>query len=69
LSSAVRLLLFAPLTVALTRSSSFTLEHVWELSVATILIQAVVRYVLLRAEFRRRLSVGGSGGAPIQYPA
>lgn len=69
LSSAVRLLLFAPLTVALTRSSSFTLEHVWELSVATILIQAVLSYVLLRGEFRRRLSDGGGGTRPIHDPA
>jgi putative MATE family efflux protein len=62
-SSAVRLLLFAPLTVALSRSPDFMIEHVWELSVATVLVQAAVSYLLLRGQFRRRLT------APLASPA
>jgi putative MATE family efflux protein len=63
LSSAVRLLLFAPLTVVLSRSPNFMIEHVWELSVATVLVQAALSYVLLRGQFRRRLA------APAASPA
>jgi putative MATE family efflux protein len=56
LSSALRLVIFVPLAIILTRQPGYTLAHVWELSVFTILIQAVFSYVLLRAQFRRRLA-------------
>jgi putative MATE family efflux protein len=55
LSSAARLALFAPLVIVLTRQPGFVLVHVWEISVLTVLLQAVLSVVLLRAQFRRRL--------------
>ena len=55
LSSAARLALFAPLVIVLARQPGFMLVHVWEISVVTVLLQAVLSVVLLRAQFRRRL--------------
>lgn len=55
LSSAARLALFAPLVIVLARQPGFMLVHVWEVSVVTVLLQAVLSVVLLRAQFRRRL--------------
>jgi Na+-driven multidrug efflux pump len=55
LSSAARLALFAPLVIVLTRQPDFVLMHVWEISVLTVVLQAVLSVVLLRAQFRRRL--------------
>jgi putative MATE family efflux protein len=55
LSSAARLALFAPLVILLTGQPGFMLRHVWEISVLTVVLQAVLSVVLLRAQFRRRL--------------
>jgi putative MATE family efflux protein len=55
LSSAARLALFAPLIIMLAGQPGFMLRHVWEISVATVLLQAVLSVMLLRAQFRRRL--------------
>jgi Na+-driven multidrug efflux pump len=56
LSSALRLAIFVPLAIVLTREPGYTLAHVWELSVLSVLIQAVFSYLLLRSQFRRRLA-------------
>jgi putative MATE family efflux protein len=63
LSSAVRIALFAPLVVYASLTPGFRLEHVWYLSVATVIVQMLVSYWLLRGQFRSRL--GGSGGEPL----
>jgi hypothetical protein len=47
--------LFAPLVILLTGQPGFMLRHVWEISVLTVVLQAVLSVVLLRAQFRRRL--------------
>jgi putative MATE family efflux protein len=57
MSSAVRLAAFVPLAIWFSFQTSFELERVWQLSVATVWLQAVVSYLLLRREFRRRLAV------------
>ena len=55
LSSAARLTLFAPLVIMLAGQPGFMLLHVWEISVLTVGLHAVLSVVLLRAQFRRRL--------------
>ena len=55
LSSAVRLAIFVPLAIWLSLRPGFQLESVWQLSVATVWLQAGVSYWLLRGQFRRRL--------------
>jgi putative MATE family efflux protein len=56
LSSFLRIALFAPLALLLTRRPGFTLEHLWYLSVVTVLGQAVFSYALLKRQFRLRLT-------------
>jgi Na+-driven multidrug efflux pump len=59
LSMSVRLVTFALPAIWLSRQPGFQLVHVWYLSVATVVLQAVVSLVLLRMQFRERL------GAPL----
>jgi putative MATE family efflux protein len=56
LSSAMRLFTFVLPIAWLARQPWVKIEHIWYLSVATITLQAVVSYLLLRREFRRRLA-------------
>ncbi|HEY8520151.1 MAG TPA: MATE family efflux transporter [Gammaproteobacteria bacterium] len=56
LSSATRIAVFVPLAFWLQAQPGFRLEEVWYLSVATVWLQAVVSYVLLRRQFRQRLA-------------
>lgn len=56
LSSAVRLATFVPLAVWLSVQPDFHLDQVWYVSVATVVLQAVVSYLLLQGQFRRRLT-------------
>jgi putative MATE family efflux protein len=56
LSSAVRLALFVPGAVWLSAQPNFQLESVWMLSVATVFLQAGLSWLLLRAEFARKLT-------------
>jgi putative MATE family efflux protein len=58
LSSAIRLAVFVPLAVWLAAQPGFHLDHVWWLSVATVWLQGIVSYLLLRREFDRRLVEG-----------
>ncbi len=70
LSSALRLLLFVPIAVWLSSREGFTLAQVWYVSVATVLIQAIISWGLVQREFRRKLppasvaimNVGPDGG-------
>ena len=55
LSSGVRLAVFVPLAVWLSSQPAFHLDEVWYLSVSTVWLQAVVSYLLMRHQFKRRL--------------
>ena len=55
-SSGVSLLIFAIPAIWWSGQPGFRIEHVWYLSSATVMLQAVVSVVLLRWEFKRRLS-------------
>jgi putative MATE family efflux protein len=63
LSSGVRLAVFVPLAVWLSSQQTFHLHEVWYLSVATVWLQALVSYLLMRQQFRRRLVDGPQPGA------
>lgn len=67
-SSMTRLILFALPAAMLSRMPGFQIRHVWYLSVASILFQACVNLLLLRREFRKKLTfdepAGFSGGQP-----
>jgi Na+-driven multidrug efflux pump len=58
LSSAIRLTVFVPVAVWLSTQRGFELERLWLLSVATVWIQALASYLLLRHQFSRRLVDG-----------
>jgi len=64
LSSFTRIALFTPLALLAARSDGFEIEDIWHLSVLTVLIQAVLSYVLLQRQFRTRL--GALEGAESQ---
>jgi putative MATE family efflux protein len=55
-SSCVRLLIFALPAYLLSRSQGFEIREIWYLSLATVLVQAVVNVALLLREFRRKLA-------------
>jgi len=55
-SSASRVLLFAVPAVWLSRQSGFRLVDLWHLSVATVVLQAILSLLLLYREFRARLA-------------
>jgi Na+-driven multidrug efflux pump len=57
LSTCTRLVTFALPAVWMSAQPQFQIEHIWYLSVATMTLQVVVSLLLLRAQFRRRLSV------------
>jgi putative MATE family efflux protein len=64
LSSAIRLAVFVPLAVWLSTRSTFALDEVWYLSVATVWLQAGASYLLMRQQFQRRLVVAPAAVAP-----
>lgn len=55
-SSATRLLTFVPLAVWLSSRPGFELRQLWILSVITVGIQVLTSLMLLKGEFRRKLS-------------
>lgn len=55
LSTTTRLLMFAIPVLWLSRQDGFRIEHVWYLSVATVTLQALLSWTLLRGQMRRRL--------------
>lgn len=56
LSGVSRLVIFSIPAVWLSRQPGFTLREVWVISVVTVLVQAVLSYVLVQAEMRKRLT-------------
>jgi Na+-driven multidrug efflux pump len=59
-SSALRLVIFIVPALWLSTRPGFELHHLWYVSVATMFIQAVVSYLFLRREFRRKLPIAPS---------
>jgi Na+-driven multidrug efflux pump len=57
-SSIVRLVVFIGPALWLSTRPGFELHHLWYLSVASMFLQAVVSYSLLRREFARKLGSG-----------
>ena len=57
LSSAIRLTIFIVPALWLSTQPGFQLVHVWYVSLASMFIQAVISYLLLRREFARKLLV------------
>lgn len=55
-STATRFMTFALPLIWIARRDGFAIEQVWYLSVATIALQALTSYLLLRREFSRRLN-------------
>lgn len=62
LSSFTRIAIFAPLALLISRRDGFELADVWHLSVATVLLQAVLSYSLLLRQFRLRLGAARQSG-------
>jgi Na+-driven multidrug efflux pump len=54
-STATRLVIFALPAVWLSRQPGFQLAHLWYLSVATVVLQAILSVALLQIQFRKRL--------------
>jgi putative MATE family efflux protein len=61
LSSASRLITYVLPVVWMSRQPGFQLRHVWYLSVATVALQALTSWLLLKREFRRRLPLTAEG--------
>jgi putative MATE family efflux protein len=61
-SSMTRLILFALPAALLSRMPGFQIRYVWYLSVASVLFQACVNLLLLRREFRRKLTFDEPAG-------
>ena len=55
LSTGSRVLTFVLPAIWMSRQPWFQLEHLWYLSLTTVIMQAVVSWLLLRQQFRRRL--------------
>ncbi|HEY1283808.1 MAG TPA: MATE family efflux transporter [Steroidobacteraceae bacterium] len=56
MSGASRIVIFGIPAVWLSRQADFHLHTVWKVSVTTILLQAVISYVLLQREMRKKLA-------------
>ncbi|MBS0578923.1 MAG: MATE family efflux transporter [Proteobacteria bacterium] len=61
LSSASRLITYVLPVVWLSRQPGFEIIQVWHLSVATVALQALTSYLLLRREFRLKLPAAAAG--------
>ena len=59
LSTTTRLLMFAIPALWLSHQDGFRIEQVWYLSVTTVALQAVLSWLLLRGQMRRRLATIG----------
>ena len=71
LSTAIRLAVFVPVAIWVSKQPGFHLEQLWYVSVATVWMQAVVSFLLLRHQFNRRLVEAPPRpmGAPVGEPA
>jgi len=68
LSTAIRLTVFVPVAIWISKQPGFELEQLWVVSVATVWFQAGVSYLLLRHQFNRRLVDApprAAAGAPV----
>jgi putative MATE family efflux protein len=65
LATATRLVTFLGPAAWLSSRSGFELQHLWYLTVATVTLQAVVSFALLRQQLRQRLAVI----TPVTVPA
>lgn len=68
LVSALRLLLFAVPAILMSRTPGFELRQVWYLGVATVFVQMTLIVLLLRREFRRKLTFGPVAAVPAPAP-
>ncbi len=68
LSSASRLVTYALPVVWLSRQPGFQIIQVWHLSVATVTLQALTSWLLLRREFGRRLPASAAAVAAVAQP-
>jgi Na+-driven multidrug efflux pump len=57
LSSGTRLLSFAIPAVWMSTQPWFQIEYLWYVSVATVTMQALLSWMLVRVQFRRRLQM------------
>jgi Na+-driven multidrug efflux pump len=70
LSTAIRLAVFVPVAIWISKQPGFELEQLWVASVATVWFQAGVSYLLLRHQFNRRLvEAPRAAAAPVGAPA
>jgi putative MATE family efflux protein len=60
ISSAMRLLIFVLPAIIMSRLAGFDIKQVWYLSVVTILFQAGTNLLLLRREFKKKLTFSSS---------
>jgi Na+-driven multidrug efflux pump len=65
LSGASRLVVFGVPAVWLSLQPSFHLHHVWEVSLATTIVQAILSFVLLKFEMRRKLAFAPPAAAAV----
>lgn len=54
-STAARISIFAIVAIGLTQQSDFTLAQVWYVSAGSVLLQALISYVLLKRQFKQHL--------------
>jgi putative MATE family efflux protein len=64
LSSASRIFTYVLPVLWLSRQPGFRILQVWHLSVATVALQALTSYLLLRREFRLKLPSSAAGSGP-----
>jgi putative MATE family efflux protein len=71
LSTAIRIVVFVPVAIWVSKQPGFHLEQLWYVSVATVWMQAVVSFLLLRHQFNRRLVEAPPRpmGPPVGEPA
>ena len=55
LSSGLRLLIFIPIVIYLTRQPDFTINQVWYVSVLAVTVQALASYLLVRKQIQLKL--------------
>jgi putative MATE family efflux protein len=63
-SGASRLIIFGAPALWLSMQPAFHLDQVWEVSVVTVIIQAVISYALLQVEMRKKLAFVAPAAVP-----
>jgi hypothetical protein len=64
LSSFTRIALFVPLALLISKRDGFEIQHVWYVSVVTVLLQAALSYGLLMRQFRIKLGTAAAAARP-----